>query len=65
MKFHIGGMKCGGCVAKVTKAIKSVDPDAGLDVDLETKLVTITSAAGAPAIAQALADAGYTAERRS
>lgn len=62
MKFHVGGMRCGGCAAKVTKAVQDVDPAASVNIDLATKLVTITSAARAPAFAQALRDAGYSAE---
>ena len=46
MKFDLQTMTCGHCVNAVTKAVKSADPDAKVEVDRET-------------VAAALSEAGY------
>lgn len=59
IKFEVKDMSCGHCVAVVTKAVKSVDPQAQVDVDLATKQVSVESASERKVLAAALAEAGY------
>lgn len=59
MQFHIDNMACGGCARNVTKAIRSVDPQAKVDIDLGLKRVTVESAVDQSAIAATLAGAGF------
>jgi copper chaperone CopZ len=58
----VEGMSCGKCAARVTKAIQAQAPGAQVQVDLESKRVTVAPpAADAQALAQAVTDAGYPA----
>lgn len=59
MKFILPDMTCGHCVATVTKAVKTVDADAGVKADLASKTVTVETSAPAAAVSQALEEAGY------
>ena len=59
--FNVNDMTCGHCVGAVTKAVKTVEPDATVSVDLGTKRVRIDAAdADAQALKAAIEDAGYT-----
>lgn len=57
--YHVPGMTCGGCARSVTHAVKGVDADATVNVDLKTKLVTVDTRAPAALIADAIKQAGY------
>ena len=59
MEFQIDNMTCGGCAASVTKAIRSVDPEAKVDIDLATKKVTVASQREEAAFTAVLDDVGY------
>ena len=59
MEFEVKDMSCGHCVMSVTKAVKSVDAQAKVDVDLATKKVNVETASDRKVIADALAKAGY------
>lgn len=59
--FSVPDMSCGHCVATVTKAIKTLDSAAEVQVELAGKTVTVQTSAPAPAVAKALEDAGYPA----
>ncbi len=61
MKFHVPDKSCGHCTAAIDKALKSVDPDAGVDTDLTLKTVTIASSKDAAALQLALNEAGHPA----
>jgi len=58
-EFDIPDMSCGHCVGSVTKAIKSVDPDAIADVDLINRKAKVETRADPHAIGAAIEDAGY------
>jgi copper chaperone len=59
--FEVNDMSCGHCVNAVTRAAKSVDGGATVEVNLGTKRVRIAhTRASAPQLAAALRDAGYT-----
>jgi copper chaperone len=57
--FKVEGMSCGHCVGAVTNAVKSVDPQAQVKVDLASGRVEVQSQQDAAAIAKAIADEGY------
>lgn len=59
LRFNVDGMSCNHCVQAVTKAVKGVDPDAGVRVDLAAKLVEADTQADPKRVLQAIADAGY------
>ena len=56
-------MSCGGCAARVTRAVQALDPDAKVEVLLKDRLVHVQSAETADAIADAVSAAGYPASR--
>jgi len=58
-EFNVESMTCGHCVSIVTKAVRSVDPQAKVEVDLPTHRVRVETAEDREAIAGALAEVGY------
>lgn len=58
-RFTLPDMSCGHCVAAITEALKSVDAQAGAEIDLQAKTVQVDSAQPRDAFAAALAEAGY------
>jgi copper chaperone len=62
LKLKVEEMNCGHCVSSVTKAIKKVDPNADVQVDLGSSLVTVDTSAGGDAVRAAVKDAGYPNE---
>jgi copper chaperone len=61
MKFTVPDMTCGHCASAVTKAIKAMDPQAEIKVDVAAKTVTVETATPAATVSAALAKAGYPA----
>lgn len=61
LKLNVPDMTCGHCAGVVTKAVKSVDAGAAINVDLPTQTVTIQSTSDGEAIKSALGAAGYPA----
>jgi copper chaperone len=61
-RFKVEKMGCGGCAKAVTRAVHAVEPNARIEVDLGSKLVTVTGAGAKPdRIVQAMIEAGYPA----
>ena len=60
MKFLVPDMTCGNCANHIRQAIAEVDSAAKVHVDLDGKLVDVTSSASAEALGQAIAAEGYT-----
>jgi copper chaperone len=58
--LNVQGMSCGHCERAVTEAIKRVDPNATVKVDLASGRVEVQSEASRNALASAVADEGYT-----
>lgn len=61
IELKVDNMTCGHCVAAVTKAVKAIDPEARVDVDLPTKRVQIDTAKPVAVLTRALEEAGYPA----
>jgi copper chaperone len=64
VQLHVPKMSCGGCAAAVRMAVKGLDAEAEVDIDLTTKLVRVESTADVALIVAALAWAGHPAEQR-
>ncbi|EPC03409.1 hypothetical protein L861_17885 [Litchfieldella anticariensis FP35 = DSM 16096] len=60
--FNVPKMTCGHCVSTVTTAVKSVDTNATVEIDLDNQQVTVESTADSAAIAAVLEEAGYPNE---
>lgn len=62
LRFKIAKMTCGHCAASIERAVKGVDPQAAVSVDLGRKEVTIRSTAEEHLISGALRSAGYESQ---
>ena len=59
--FKINGMKCGGCVAAIEKAIKELDGVEAVEVNLETSMASVTGNVSGDAVVAAVDGAGFSA----
>ena len=57
--FKVEKMSCGGCAARITRAIQALDPGAKVDVSLPERLVRVESDRAVHAIVDALTSSGY------
>ena len=57
--FQVQGMSCGHCVGAVTEAVKSVDPQAQVKIDLASGKVEVQSQQDHAAIVRAIEEEGY------
>jgi copper chaperone CopZ len=65
VSFHVSNMKCGGCVANVTRALQSLAGIKDIDADLESKVVKVQYDAGEvdeSRMRTAITNAGYKVE---
>ena len=61
LTFEVKDMTCGHCVSAITKALKAVDADAQVQVNLVEKEVHIEPAhADVTSLVAAMQEAGYT-----
>ena len=58
-EFTLPSMSCGHCAVSVTRACRTVDEKAQVEVDLGSKQVRVRSDADRASIAAALSEAGY------
>jgi len=59
MEFDLRSMTCSQCVNAVTKAVKSTDPDAKVEVDLPNHKVSVETQVDRETVVAALSEAGY------
>jgi copper chaperone len=59
IQLTVPGMACSACADKITNAVKSVDANANVEADPQTKLVNVDTQASETAIKEALVAAGY------
>lgn len=59
-ELRVDGMTCTGCVNSVTKAVRKLDQNATVDIDMISKIVKVNSAASLDSIKSAIDDAGFT-----
>lgn len=62
VKIAVPDMTCGGCASAVERAVKRVDAQAAVSVDLASKIVRIDSSAPAGQLTAAIEEAGFTPE---
>jgi copper chaperone len=62
MLLSVQKMTCGHCVRAVTAAIRALDPDAAVEVDLVAGTVHVSSTADADAVIRAIGEEGYPAQ---
>ena len=59
-QFNVPDMTCGHCASTITKAVKTEDPKAKVEIDLSQHLVRVQSALSQEEVARQIAEAGYT-----
>jgi len=57
--LKVSGMTCGGCIKAVTRAIQAQDPQAQVQADLTTQLVTVETTLSPQLAAGLITDAGF------
>jgi copper chaperone len=57
--YFIENMTCSHCVARISRAIEAVAPQAKVEADLPTHTLRIETSSAEPAVRQAISDAGY------
>ncbi|WP_455240227.1 heavy-metal-associated domain-containing protein [Variovorax durovernensis] len=55
----IQSMSCGGCASRIAQAVKNLDAQAKIEVDLPTKTVRVDSTEDRASVTAALTEAGY------
>lgn len=59
--FHVNDMTCGHCAGLINKALKAIEGESKVTVDLERRLVSVVSTQSTiEDIRDAIAEAGYT-----
>lgn len=59
--FHVNDMTCGHCAGLINNALKAMDDESKVTVDLEHRLVSVVSTQSTiEDIRDAIAEAGYT-----
>ncbi len=58
--FTVSDLACSACVEKVTQAIHSIDPQAQITANPETKLVQVESTLSTATLQATITEAGYT-----
>lgn len=61
MRFKVEKMSCNHCVRAVTNAIRELDPQAAVEVDLASGIVQVTGQVAAGDAAAAITAEGYPA----
>jgi copper chaperone len=59
MEFDIPDMTCGGCANAIKRAVTQLDPAATLDVDVNVKIVKVTSTQSSQRIIEVIEAAGF------
>lgn len=62
--FNVEDMTCGHCASAISKAVKEVEPQATVEVDLAAKTVRVDGVSDAEEIREAISDAGFTPLQR-
>ena len=61
ISFQVNDMTCGHCISSITKAVKTVDSGARVQIDLATQRVDIEPVeAVATQLSEAIKEAGFT-----
>lgn len=62
VQLKVPSIVCEGCAETITKAVKSVDAEAQVDVDISVKTVKVEGSQSEDSIKQAIAATGHTVE---
>ncbi len=62
LKLKVSDMKCDKCAAKIRESIQAMESNAKVDVNVDSKTVTVDSGASDESIKQAIVAAGFHLE---
>ncbi len=62
IQLKVPSIVCEGCAETITKEIKTHQPEAKVEVDIQTKMVTVETEASQESIEQMIVDVGHTVE---
>lgn len=62
INLQVPSMVCDGCVTVIKDAITTHEPNAKVEINLDTKQVTVETAASESSIRQVITAAGHTVE---
>ncbi|MGK7874524.1 MAG: heavy-metal-associated domain-containing protein [Xenococcaceae cyanobacterium] len=62
IQLKVPSIACEVCAETITKEIKNHQPEAKVEVDIETKMVTVETEASQESIKQMIEIAGHTVE---
>jgi copper chaperone len=62
VEIKVTSMVCQACANTITKAIKSLDAEADIKINLETKIVNINGKPSETEIKEAIAAVGHTVD---
>ena len=62
INLKVPSMVCEGCIDTVKQAIKTHEPKASVDINLDTKQVAVDTEASEESIRQIITAAGHTVE---
>ncbi|WP_449419797.1 heavy-metal-associated domain-containing protein [Phormidium nigroviride] len=60
IKLNVPSIVCSGCGDTITKAIKTVESEANVNVDVAAKTVTVEAQSSEESIKQAITATGHT-----
>jgi len=60
IEFQIDDMTCGGCASTITRAVRSLDRAAKVEIDLPARRVRVESPLGPVKLVAAIRSAGFT-----
>lgn len=58
-EVKVSGLTCGGCVKSLSNALKAIDPNLEVDIDLSTQIVRINGQNSKEEITLAIEEAGF------
>jgi copper chaperone len=64
-QLEVQNMTCGHCAATVSKAVKALDSEATIHVDLAAKTVAVNSSVPLDVVRSVIVEAGYPVTKAS
>lgn len=60
IQLNVPTIKCEGCAEAITNEIKSQDPNAQVEVDVDSKIVKVETTAAETSVKEMINSAGHT-----
>jgi copper chaperone len=58
-EFTVPAMHCGGCAKTITRIVGEMDANARVEIDLETKRVSVETVVARAVLVEGLSEAGF------